>query len=390
MSTPRPIIVLNAGSHSLKLDILQAKEHGFAGLQAHSLAWPDGAPGSASCAEAVGAWWDTLELTQLNPLFIAHRFVHDGGLGRACRLDPATRQVLADHAARAPLHQQIALAVYDAVLARAPQARQMAVFDTGLYAQLPEVARHYALPDELSERHALHRVGYHGLAHGSLLEQYRAAGGQGRRVITLQLGGGCSATAFDQDRPIDTSMGFSPGDGLMMATRCGSIDPAIILHLLREGWSLEQVDALINGRSGLLGVSGMSADMRVLLAAEAQGHAGASRAITLFCERLIQQIGAFSAALEGLDALVFGGGIGFGSAEIRARVLTRLAWLGAALDEGRNWSPDNTGQISAADTLDVRVFETQEAPVIAAQAMGLIPACCRPGGVHGCATGTAG
>jgi acetate kinase len=206
---------------------------------------------------------------------------------------------------------------------------------------MPLVATSYAIDVDLANKHGIHRYGFHGIAHASMAGICAAALSRPLaelRLITLQLGNGCSATAIDQGRSVDTSMGFTPLEGLMMGTRSGDVDPAVIGHLVRkEGLSVDEVEHLLNERSGLLGVSGLSGDMRELLkAAEGKPDSRAALALDLFCYRVRKYIGAYLAVLGGADALVFGGGIGERSALIRARICDGMKWCGIHLDPVRN------------------------------------------------------
>lgn len=217
----------------------------------------------------------------------------------------------------------------------------VAVFDTAYYRSLPARASTYAIPRDLALRHGIRRHGFHGIAHASLAAGYEAVTSrrlEDIRLITLHLGNGCSATAIDCGRPIDTSMGFTPLEGLVMGTRCGDLDPAVVSYLARrEQVGLDQVEPWLNERSGLLGVSGLSHDMRTLLAAiDDRNDPNAALAVDLFCYRARKYIGAYMAALGGADAIVFGGGIGERAPAIRTRICTGMDWCGVQLDPQRN------------------------------------------------------
>jgi acetate kinase len=271
---------------------------------------------------------------------VGHRFVHGGErLFRPVRIDAAVRRELHALEELAPLHNRPSLAGVDAVEAALGRALpQVAVFDTAFHHDLPEVARLYGLPGELAARHGIRRYGFHGTSCRSVLEQYGELPGavpEGR-VIVLHLGSGCSATAVRGGRSQDTSMGFTPLEGLLMGTRSGDLDPAVPLHLARAaGLSPEAVEHLLNEASGLKGVSGTSADLRELLATEAAQPA-AHRAVELFCYRIRKYIGAYLAALEGADAVLFTGGVGEHMPAVRERICAPLAWCGLRLDPARN------------------------------------------------------
>ena len=205
---------------------------------------------------------------------------------------------------------------------------------------MPDVAARYALPREVSADAGIRRYGYHGLAHRSMSERYAELAGivlDDISIITLQLGNGCSAAAVRGRGSIDTSMGFTPLEGLVMGTRSGDLDPAVVLYLQRtRGMSPDDVDAMLNHRSGLLGVSGTSGDMAVLLNAEARGDTAAGAAIDLFCYRVRKYIGAYVAVLGSVQAVVFGGGIGEHAPKVRRRICEPLGKLGLTVDTERN------------------------------------------------------
>jgi len=222
-----------------------------------------------------------------------------------------------------------------------PGVPQVAVFDTAFHASMPEQAFLYAIPYSLYRRHKIRRYGFHGSSHQYLAERYaRLTGAAPEQVdiVTLHLGNGCSACAIKGGRSFDTSMGFTPLQGLMMGTRAGDIDPSLVDYLVhKEGMSLAEVDALLNKHSGLLGVSGLTADMRELLEEEAEnGDRRARLAIDMFCLRVRHYIGAYLAEMGGADALVWSGGIGENAAEVRRRVCEGLGWLGVDIDAQRN------------------------------------------------------
>jgi acetate kinase len=246
----------------------------------------------------------------------------------------------------------------------------VATFDTAFYADLPEEARLYALPRELSERLGIRRYGFHGLAHRYMVTRFRALRpevGQ-PRLVTLQLGNGCSATASADGRPLDTSMGFTPLEGLIMGTRSGDLDPALPLFLAEsEKLTPAEVDSLLNTRSGLLGLSGISHDMRDLLAASRRGEASAELAIAAFCLRVRKYVGAYLSVLGGADAIVFGGGIGEHSPEIRARICGGMEWAGLRLNLGANDAALGGEERISTDASPVEawVLSVNEAAIIA-------------------------
>jgi acetate kinase len=217
----------------------------------------------------------------------------------------------------------------------------VAVFDTAFHRTMPEVAQQYAIPADLADRHHIRRYGFHGIAHASLAEGYARGTGkslQHERIITVQLGNGCSVAAIAEGRSVETSMGFTPLEGLVMGTRSGDVDASLVAFLAeREKVEASEVERWLNERSGLLGLSGRSNDMRELLrAAEQEGDARAEFAIDLFCYRVRKYLGAYMAVLEGADAIVFGGGIGENSPEVRKRICRNMEWCGIRLDHERN------------------------------------------------------
>lgn len=270
---------------------------------------------------------------------VAHRVVHGGArLTAPCRIDAAVEAEIERLAPLAPLHNPYALEWIRACRALfGAETAQVAVFDTAFYATLPEVAATYAIPRALCTRHGIRRYGFHGLAHQAMWRRWRElrpdlrAGG---RVISLQLGAGCSITAIREGQAVDTSMGFSPLEGLVMATRSGDVDPGLLLFLQRaEGLMPERMERLLNEEAGLLGLSGVSGDMRALLDAD---DAGARLAVDVYCYRARKYIGAYLAALGGADAVLFGGGVGEQAPEVRAQILTGLDGLGIVLDADAN------------------------------------------------------
>jgi acetate kinase len=249
---------------------------------------------------------------------------------------------------------------------------QVAVFDTSFHHSIPEHAYLYAVPYHLYRRHHIRRYGFHGTSHRYVADRYRAMralSGKQTNVITLHLGNGCSATAICSGRSVDTSMGMTPLEGLVMGTRCGDIDPAIVnLIATKEGLSTHEVDVLLNTQSGLLGISGLTNDMRVLLQElRDQDDRRVRLAIEVFCHRARKYIGAFLACMGGADAIVFTGGIGENSPEIRARICEGLEWAGLRLDDHKNRRMVGLeGQISSDDSsLNAFVIPTNEELLIA-------------------------
>ncbi len=272
------------------------------------------------------------------PAAVGHRVVHGGTrFVRPVIIDAGVEMALRELSELAPLHNPVALEWISAARSVcAARALQVAVFDTAFFADLPRLAD-YALPRALGSDLGVRRYGFHGLAHEAMWRRWRELHAQlpaGGRIVTLQLGGGCSMAAIDGGRPIDTSMGFSPLEGLVMATRSGDIDPAVVPYLARKLQSSpDHIIELFNHSCGLLGVSGLSADLRTLIGAPDEG---AKHAIEVYCYRARKYVGAYLAALGGCDGIVFGGGVGEHMPEIRERILAPLRWAGIELDADAN------------------------------------------------------
>jgi acetate kinase len=287
-------------------------------------------------------------------------------------IDESVTQAIDELSELAPLHNQPSLeAIRSAWDKLGPGIPMVATFDTLFHHTLPDRAARYPIPPELAEKHHIKRFGAHGLAHRYMTERYAAIAAtplEKVNLITLQLGSGCSATAVQGGRSIDTSMGLTPLEGLMMGTRTGDVDPSLPGYLARcEKADIEEVEDWLNKRSGLLGVSGSSQDVRDLLEAEARGDRQAALALDMFCYRVRKYIGAYLAALGGAEAVVFGGGIGENSLAIRERICTGLEWLGLALDPDLNRSTTGSeGRISTgASRIHAYVLPVNEAVIIA-------------------------
>jgi acetate kinase len=273
---------------------------------------------------------------------VGHRVVHGGErFQESALIDAEVLQGIEDCIALAPLHNPANLQGYRAAVAALPEAPQVAVFDTSFHQAMPAEAYLYALPYAMYQRYGIRRFGFHGTSHRFI--SGRAAALMGRtgdaelRLITCHLGNGVSVAAIEGGRSIDTSMGFTPLEGLVMGTRSGDLDPAALLYVMsREEMGTREANALINKQSGLLGLSGLSPDMRTLLKAEAEGGIRAHLAIDVFCYRLRKYIAAYVGVLGGVDALVFAGGIGENAPVIRERALRGLSAMGLALDAERN------------------------------------------------------
>src|SRR5690606_7032038 len=306
-----------------------------------------------------------------------HRIVHGGAAFTApVRVDAAVLRDLEALTPLAPLHNPPALAVLRAAARRFATAAQVAVFDTAFFAALPEPARHYGVPRDWRDA-GIRRYGFHGIAHAYMHRRVSAAAAPAAapvRLVTLQLGAGCSACAIHGGRPVDTSMGYTPLEGLLMPTRCGDLDAGVVLERMRRGATADDLEDALNRRSGLLGLSGASADVRELLELERAQHAGAALALDAFCRRVRKYVGAYAAVLGGLDAVAFGGGIGENSAELRERILAGFEWLGIELDPQANRAvPDGDARISSPrSAVAVHVVRVREEILIAEAAAAFV------------------
>ncbi|HUN31830.1 MAG TPA: acetate/propionate family kinase [Trebonia sp.] len=328
------VLVVNAGSSSLKLRVLGPADEVLSTADLPALS----GAASADAATLSG----TLE--NFRPVdAVGHRIVHGGPLyqGPALITDEVRRR-LEELTDLAPLHQPKSLAALDAVAGLLPSVPAVACFDTSFHATIPDAAATFALPAEWRSRWALRRYGFHGLSHS--YASARAAEMLGDsvatpRIVTCHLGAGASLAAVQGGRSVDTTMGFTPLDGLVMATRSGSVDPGLVLWLEQHaGMPPAELAAALESRSGLLGLTG-TADMRAVLARAAAGDATAVLGRQVYLHRLRGCIATMAAAMDGLDALVFTGGVGEHSAEVRSRAAAGLGFLGVRLDEDRNAAP---------------------------------------------------
>jgi acetate kinase len=304
-----------------------------------------------------------------------HRVAHGGErLTRSTRIDDGVLRAIEEMIDLAPLHNPHNLKGVQAVRAvLGPGLPQVAVFDTAFHHSLPERAYLYAIPYSFYRRYKIRRYGFHGTSHRYIAHRYRQLTGRSRqdtKIITLHLGNGASACAIREGRSVDTSMGFTPLEGLVMGTRTGDVDAAVLDYIAtKEGLSAAEVESLFNKQSGLLGISGLTNDMRELLAeAEEHDDRRAWLAIELFCYRIRKYVGAYMAVLGGADAIVFAGGIGENAAPVRTRVCQELEWLGLDLSAARNaeMTGGREGLISTdASRLQAWVIPTDEELLIA-------------------------
>ncbi|MEO0529537.1 MAG: acetate/propionate family kinase [Planctomycetota bacterium] len=355
------VLVLNVGSTTLKYACFdsEASERIASGVVDRI-----GEPNSATCDHAAAAEQALAAVADFQPEAIGHRIVHGGArFHEPTRVTPQVLEELKALDTLAPLHNPPARRVVESLTHLATP--QTLVFDTAYYGTLPEVAHRYALPESLLRDHGVRRYGFHGTSHQYVTEQVLAmldGDSSDKRVITLHLGGGASATASVGGRAVDTSMGMTPLEGLVMATRSGDLDPAIPLHLMRVvGMSAEEVERCLNKQSGLTGICG-EGDMRAILQRCDHGDASAQLAIDMYVRKLQKTIGGFIAILGGLDALVFTGGVGEHAAPIRERVTDGLDHFGIAIDSDANAT--NARDITAG-LVRVLVVPTDEELAIA-------------------------
>jgi len=392
------ILVLNAGSSSLKFGLFAAE--GCTALASGGIDWADGdrrhaelvicggRAGELRCrvdvpddhAAAFCAIRRLAEMAMADPEqfpaieVVGHRVVHGGSeFPDSVLIDTGVKENMARLAELAPLHNPPALAAIRAAEAALPEAAQVAVFDTAFYAHLPPKAYVYPLPYQWHVDWGVRRFGFHGISH-----QYcacRAAEMLGRdlaqlRIVSCHLGGGCSATAVRGGVAIATTMGFTPMEGLMMGTRAGSVDPGILIYLLRsQGLTADEIDEALNCRSGLLGVSGVSADLAKIAEAAEQGNHRARLAFDMFTDRVRAAIGSLAVAMGGVDALIFTDRVGENSAILRAAACEGLECLGLQLDRQRNVTcPSDADVATTESSARILLIHCREELMIAREA----------------------
>lgn len=297
-----------------------------------------------------------------------HRIVHGGPYFRdPQRINANVVGRLKELALFAPLHVPPQIALIESVIQHFPELPQVACFDTAFHWGTPEIARRFALPRNLWDEGVM-RYGFHGLSYEYIVNTL--GDHLGSRAIIAHLGNGASMVALKDGRPLDTSMGLTPTGGFMMGTRSGDLDPGVLLFLLRKGWTMEQLAALLDHQSGLLGVSGVSSEMKPLLESRAK-DSNAAQAVEMFCYQIRKFIGAYAAVLGGLDTLVFTGGIGERAGEVRAMIAGSLSFLGIELDDDANRR--HCDVISGGNSrCSVRVIKTDEDLMIAKHTRRLI------------------
>ena len=367
------ILVLNCGSSSIKAAVLEMPkgEVILEALVERITQAPEGRFSDGTVLSNLPTGHEAALRTLLNAIIeklpneklvgIGHRVVHGGEFfDRATRITPEVIEKITSLNELAPLHNPVNLKGITVAQDVFPDLLQVAVFDTAFHHTLPKRAKLYALPTELMEKHGIRRYGFHGTSHEYVSK--RAAEVLERdlrdlRLISCHLGSGCSMAAIEYGRSVETSMGMTPLEGLVMGTRPGDLDPGILLYLKeKEGLNIEEITEILNKDSGLKGLSGHSNDMRDILKLAGQGHEHARMAIQVFTHRVRKYIGAYAALMGGLDGIIFTGGIGENSPTIRNRICQRLQFLGAIIDE--DYNHDATLQSS-----DAQVFSTENSRV---------------------------
>ena len=365
------VLALNSGSSSLKFGLYRVDSDGPQKLFGESVA-------TAEHPDAMARVVSVLAASGMPPPdAIGHRIVHGGpALRQHCRIDDAVLRQLQAAAAFAPLHAPAALALIHFAQVHFPGVPQVACFDTQFHAGLPDVARVLPIARELQSE-GTQRYGFHGLSLESIVRQlgshppHQSSVQLPKRLVIAHLGNGASITAVKAGLSIDTSMGMTPSGGVIMGTRSGDLDPGVLVYLMREKkFDAARLEALVDQRSGLLGISGVSGDMRRLHEAAASNR-DARLAIEMFCYSVRKQVAAMIAVLGGVDMLVFTGGIGENDAQVRAAICSGLSWIGVSLDDSRNRSASNPVS-DAPSRCQVLVLASQEDEQIARHAWGLL------------------
>lgn len=364
----RCVLVINAGSSTWKISLHHVRCQEVAYSEEPSLPLQQvQTEAGGNVAEAIRSLWAGPNAVLRGPgkiSTVGHRIVHGGAVfSKTVRITAQVKAAIAGLAPLAPLHNPVALAGVEAVEALlGPHVPQFAVFDTGFHRTLPDAASVYPGPYEWAEQ-GLRRYGFHGINHqyvarraAQLLPQKKPL-----RLISCHLGSGCSLCAIRNGVSVDTTMGFTPLDGLMMATRSGCVDPGLLLHLQKEqGITAEQLEHTLNHESGLKGISGLSGDMQEILTEARRGNSRASLALDIYIHRLRAGIGAMVATLGGLDALIFTAGVGENSAEVRAKACEGFGFLGLNIDKRKNESSPTSHEDSdwdiAGENSSVRVL----------------------------------
>lgn len=394
------ILVVNCGSSSVKIALFSRSGEPLVSAMAEKIGQQDARlvpedadavplPHNADHHQSLTAaieWLQDNNHLGKTPLAIGHRVVHGGeAFHKAALLNDEVIQAIEDCASLAPLHNPVNLAGIEATLELFPDVPQVAVFDTAFHQTLPRHAWLYPVPKRFYTDWGVRRYGFHGTSHHYMAEE--AARRLGKplgetSIISAHLGNGCSITAIRDGKSVDTSMGLTPLEGLVMGTRSGDVDPGLFDFLDSKGVSPEQTHRILNRESGLLGLSGTTSDMRNLLSAAHDGNQDCKDAFEVFCFRLARYIGAMMVSLDRLDALVFTGGIGENSTDVRARTVEHLSLPGFRIDPGSNSDHGHArqGDVSASDSrFPILVIPTREEAMIAREAVALAT---RDAGAH--------
>lgn len=358
------LLVVNAGSSSTKCTVLDESDAVLAHVDLP-------APGAPAVTHAVAGL-----LKRFTPGASVHRIVHGGRrFPGAVVVDASVEADVGALGELAPLHNPPGLALLDAVRDLGPTMPAVACFDTAFFADLPDEAATYAVPTEWRERFGIRRYGFHGLSHAWAARRAAALAGPGierLRVVSAHLGSGASLAAVDHGRPVDTTMGFTPLDGLVMATRPGTVDPGVLTYVLRHGGlSLDALDDCLERRSGLVALTG-TPDLAAVMARAGHGDPDARLGYRVYLHRLVAALAAMAASMGGFDVLGFTGGAGEASAELRADAVERLGFLGARLDPVANEHGAGDRVVSAASTPVVTVVTAREDLEMARQARAVL------------------
>ena len=296
---------------------------------------------------------------------VGHRVVHGGeAFSGSVLITSEVVSVLQDNIELAPLHNPPNIKGIQAVTRLLPGKPQVGVFDTSFHLNMPPKAFLYGIPYELYKKHKIRRYGFHGTSHRFVSK--RAAEILGKKfeelkIVTAHLGNGCSMAAVDCGHSVDTTMGFTPLEGLLMGTRSGDLDPSLILYIMsKEDLSLNEAGTLLNKHSGLIGISGESSDMREILAAVKEDHKRSKYAFEIFCYRIKKYLGAYAAAMGGLDAFVFTGGIGENSSEVREEVCRNLEFLGIKIDDSKNKNSEEVISVNGSKVAVLKIPTNEE------------------------------
>ena len=373
----KPILVVNSGSSSLKYQLIdmvteEVLAHGLVErVSDHGVAF-------AQMLREIAAGEPRLE--GISPVAVGHRVVHGGtAFSQATVVTDQVLTQIHELASLAPLHNPGNLAGIEAAIAAFPDVPHVAVFDTAFHQSLAPASYTYAIDTAVASKHHIRRYGFHGTSHSYVAS--RTAEFLGRdladlKIIVLHLGNGASACAIDCGRSIETSMGMTPLEGLVMGSRSGDLDPAILMYLSRVAdYTPDQLDLLLNRESGLVGLTGLN-DMRDVSLAATAGDPGSTLALEIYAHRIRHYVGAYFALLGGLDAVVFTAGVGENSADVRARVIGPLAHLGLTLDESRNAVPGGGARKISGEgaAVSVLVIPTNEELEIARQLLDVLEA----------------